>query len=229
MNGTERAAGPWTRGARCTARTLTWLVAQPVLTGCSAVASLPARRDLRSPRRVEEAAGSSARGGAHVIARARRRRGHLLPDGREGPRGSGSTRLPRVPRRGGGGARDALAQDRLPPRAGTVTFSRPCSHMLCFSKGVRPDLAKSTAEACCPTQAKSRGRAAWAWSVSARLPLHLEQTSTRTVVDPFCSHGTALAVANAMGLRAVGVGAEPQARARPGLFAGGATAARPRG
>jgi methylase of polypeptide subunit release factors len=33
----------------------------------------------------------------------------------------------------------------------------------------------------------------------------LDETSARVVVDPFCGHGTALAVANAMGLDAVGV------------------------
>lgn len=33
----------------------------------------------------------------------------------------------------------------------------------------------------------------------------LEETSTRLVVDPFCGHGTVLAVANAMGLDALGI------------------------
>jgi tRNA G10 N-methylase Trm11 len=33
----------------------------------------------------------------------------------------------------------------------------------------------------------------------------LSHTSTRTVVDPFCGVGTVLAVANSMGLAAVGV------------------------
>jgi tRNA G10 N-methylase Trm11 len=33
----------------------------------------------------------------------------------------------------------------------------------------------------------------------------LSHTSTRTVVDPFCGVGTVLAVANSMGLSAVGV------------------------
>jgi hypothetical protein len=33
----------------------------------------------------------------------------------------------------------------------------------------------------------------------------LQHTTTRTVVDPFCGHGTVLAVANALGLNAVGV------------------------
>ena len=32
-----------------------------------------------------------------------------------------------------------------------------------------------------------------------------ERTPTRTVVDPFCGRGTVLAVANALGLDAVGV------------------------
>ncbi|MGQ0507764.1 MAG: DNA methyltransferase, partial [Myxococcaceae bacterium] len=33
----------------------------------------------------------------------------------------------------------------------------------------------------------------------------LQSTTTRTVVDPFCGKGTALAVANAMGMDAIGV------------------------
>jgi hypothetical protein len=35
--------------------------------------------------------------------------------------------------------------------------------------------------------------------------LVLRETTTRTVVDPFCGYGTVLAVANALGLGAVGV------------------------
>jgi hypothetical protein len=35
----------------------------------------------------------------------------------------------------------------------------------------------------------------------------LGETSSRTVVDPFCGFGTVLAVANAMGLDAIGVDA----------------------
>ena len=33
----------------------------------------------------------------------------------------------------------------------------------------------------------------------------LDETTTRTIVDPFCGWGTVLAVANALGLDAVGV------------------------
>jgi DNA modification methylase len=32
-----------------------------------------------------------------------------------------------------------------------------------------------------------------------------DETSTRVVVDPFCGHGTVLAVANAMGFEALGI------------------------
>jgi tRNA G10 N-methylase Trm11 len=33
----------------------------------------------------------------------------------------------------------------------------------------------------------------------------LANTSTRTIVDPFCGHGTVLAAANELGLKAIGV------------------------
>lgn len=33
----------------------------------------------------------------------------------------------------------------------------------------------------------------------------LSHTSTRTIVDPFCGHGSVLAVANQLGLAAIGV------------------------
>ena len=36
------------------------------------------------------------------------------------------------------------------------------------------------------------------------------ETTTRTVVDPFCGWGTVLAVANALGLDAVGVDIAPR-------------------
>ena len=38
----------------------------------------------------------------------------------------------------------------------------------------------------------------------------LQETPTRTIVDPFCGWGTVLAVANALGLDAVGVDIAPR-------------------
>jgi hypothetical protein len=89
---------------------------------------------------------------------------------------------------------------------GRVTFGRPSySHLLCFSKSVRVNMEKSTADVL-PEAGETtwtRGMGVQACITACRFIL--EQTSTRTVVDPFCGHGTALAVANEMGLDAVGV------------------------
>jgi hypothetical protein len=55
-------------------------------------------------------------------------------------------------------------------------------------------------------RASLRGAARWGVSacrVACRFLL--EETTSRVVVDPFCGRGTVLAVANAMGLDALGV------------------------
>ncbi|WP_257459443.1 site-specific DNA-methyltransferase [Archangium lipolyticum] len=93
---------------------------------------------------------------------------------------------------------------RAPP--GNITFGRPAySHMLCFSRGLRLDLSKSTADVL-PQAGEvtwTRGMGVQACLVACRFVL--ENTSTRTIVDPFCGHGSVLAVANSLGLDAVGV------------------------
>jgi hypothetical protein len=89
---------------------------------------------------------------------------------------------------------------------GTVTFGRPAySHMLCFSRGVRVDLGRAT-----PDVLPEAGEVTWTRGMGVQACLAAcrfiqDHTSTRTVVDPFCGHGTVLAVANALGLDAVGV------------------------
>ncbi|MFL5347791.1 MAG: DNA methyltransferase [Hyalangium sp.] len=89
---------------------------------------------------------------------------------------------------------------------GTVTFGRPAySHMLCFSRGVRVDLGRAT-----PDVLPEAGEVTWTRGMGVQACLAAcrfiqEHTPTRTVVDPFCGHGTVLAVANALGLNAVGV------------------------
>lgn len=89
---------------------------------------------------------------------------------------------------------------------GGVTFGRPAySHMLCFSRGVRADLSKSTADVL-----PQAGEVTWTRGMGVQACLAacryvLENTPTRTVVDPFCGHGTVLAVANDLGLDAIGV------------------------
>jgi hypothetical protein len=90
--------------------------------------------------------------------------------------------------------------------AGETTFNRPAyHHMLCFSKGVRTTTAAAT-----PDVLPSAGSTTWARGMgtaacTAAVRFVLKHTTTRTVVDPFCGHGTVLAVANHLGLNAVGV------------------------
>ncbi|WP_224240435.1 DNA methyltransferase [Hyalangium gracile] len=89
---------------------------------------------------------------------------------------------------------------------GTVTFGRPAySHLLCFSRAVRVELGRAT-----PDVLPEAGEVTWTRGMGVQACLAacrfiLGHTPTRTVVDPFCGHGTVLAVANALGLDAVGV------------------------
>jgi hypothetical protein len=90
--------------------------------------------------------------------------------------------------------------------AGQTTFGRPAySHLLCFSRGIRADLARST-----PDVLPRAGEVTWTRGMGVEACLAacrfvLENTPTRCIVDPFCGHGTVLAVANDLGLDAVGV------------------------
>lgn len=90
--------------------------------------------------------------------------------------------------------------------AGQITFGRPAyAHLLAFSRDLRLAPAQSSADVLPGLGempwARAMGGAACA-AVCAFLKAH---TPARVVVDPFCGHGTMLAVANAQGLDAVGV------------------------
>lgn len=86
------------------------------------------------------------------------------------------------------------------------SFGRPAySHLLCFSRGVR-----DRAQPAYPDVLASVGEMTWSQAMgvaACRLACGyvLSHTTTRTVVDPFCGHGTVLAIANALGLDALGV------------------------
>jgi hypothetical protein len=93
---------------------------------------------------------------------------------------------------------------RRPP--GTVTFGRPAySHLLGFSRGLRVDLGRATADVLPDAGEVTWTRGMGVQACVAACRFVLEHTKSRTVVDPFCGHGTVLAVANALGLDAVGV------------------------
>jgi hypothetical protein len=91
-------------------------------------------------------------------------------------------------------------------RPGTLTFGRATySHLLTFARVLRarPDRASADVlpDAGFMPGKKSMGVAACADACR----FVRDETPTRTVVDPFCGWGTVLAVANALGLDAVGV------------------------
>lgn len=98
--------------------------------------------------------------------------------------------------------------------AGTIMFGRPAySHMLCFSRTVIPDLSKSTADVI-----PDLGEKTWARGMGLEASLMAatfikKQTSTTTLINPFCGEGSVLAAANYVGLNAVGI-ERSQKRAR---------------
>lgn len=90
--------------------------------------------------------------------------------------------------------------------AGMALFGRPAySHLLCFSRGVRPRPGVARVDVLPTTGEMTWARAMGVDACVASCRFVLEETTTRTVLDPFCGHGTALAVANALGMDAVGV------------------------
>jgi len=93
---------------------------------------------------------------------------------------------------------------RLAP--GTVTFGRASySHLLGFGRTPRPALRHAAADVLPDGGAKPGTKAMGVLACLAACEFVRSETPTRTVVDPFCGFGTVLAVANALGLDAVGV------------------------
>jgi hypothetical protein len=92
---------------------------------------------------------------------------------------------------------------RKPP--GTLSQGRASySHLLGYSRVVRPP-RRPTPDVL-PDPGFVAGRKAMGTAACLLACRYiLEETPTRTVVDPFCGWGTALAVANALGLAAIGV------------------------
>jgi hypothetical protein len=90
--------------------------------------------------------------------------------------------------------------------AGTVTFGRASyAHLLGYARSLRPSLARTT-----PDVLPDAGFMPGAKSMGVKACLDAcrfveRETATRTIVDPFCGWGTVLAVANGLGLDAVGV------------------------
>ncbi len=96
-------------------------------------------------------------------------------------------------------------------RPGTVTHGRASySHLLGFARTLRPSLARTTADVLPDAGFMPGTKAMGVNACIDACRFILAETSTRTVVDPFCGFGTVLAVANALGLDAVGVDLSPR-------------------
>ncbi|XXF78311.1 SAM-dependent methyltransferase [Myxococcaceae bacterium GXIMD 01537] len=204
--GSGEAARPYGQRTVYSEDALAWLAAREVLEGCSVITSLPDVSEL-SPLSLAEWKQWFTHAAARVMEK-------VPPDGVAifyqtdiKKAGAWVDKGYLVSRAAEAVGLELLWHKVVCRRApGTVTFGRPAySHLLCFSRGVRVDLGRATPDVL-PEAGEvtwTRGMGVQACALSCRFIL--EHTATRTVVDPFCGHGTALAVANAMGLDAVGV------------------------
>jgi hypothetical protein len=93
---------------------------------------------------------------------------------------------------------------RRPP--GSIAHGRATySHLLCFAREPRPDVTHPG-----PDVIPDAGHMPWSKAMgveACRLACRFlrEESQTKLVVDPFCGHGTALAVANQFGFDALGI------------------------
>jgi len=90
--------------------------------------------------------------------------------------------------------------------AGTMTYGRASySHLLGFARVLRPALRRATPDVLPDGGFQPSPKSMGVLACVDACRFVLTQTTTRTIVDPFCGFGTVLAVANALGLDAVGV------------------------
>lgn len=95
--------------------------------------------------------------------------------------------------------------------AGTVTRGRPAySHLLCFSSQKPRGEVHPSADVL-----SEAGEKVWVRGMGLSTCLSigqfiLKQTSSKTVINPFCGQGSMLAVANYLGLEAIGIERSPK-------------------
>ncbi|MCC6528078.1 MAG: SAM-dependent methyltransferase [Polyangiaceae bacterium] len=102
----------------------------------------------------------------------------------------------------------ALVWHRIACRApaGTPSYGRAgYSHLLCYSRTPRTPRVRPEGDVLTEVGHKPWSKAMGLSACLAVCRYLCAETATRVVVDPFCGHGSVLAVANALGLDAVGV------------------------
>jgi hypothetical protein len=86
-----------------------------------------------------------------------------------------------------------------------ITFGRPAyAHVIAVSRERRLAPGAATADVL-PALGKMSWSRAMGSAACEMAIAYIASTGARTVVDPFCGQGTALAAANAAGLDAIGV------------------------
>lgn len=102
---------------------------------------------------------------------------------------------------------------------GLLTFGRPgYTHLIAVSRAMKcPDVLPI------PDVVVDAGRLTWVRAMGIRAAAHAvrfarDQVRATTIFDPFCGVGTALAVANALGLDALGVEISPKRCAQARLL-----------
>eukprot|EP00698_Gefionella_okellyi_P017039 TRINITY_DN4935_c0_g2_i1.p1 TRINITY_DN4935_c0_g2~~TRINITY_DN4935_c0_g2_i1.p1 ORF type:complete len:241 (+),score=37.59 TRINITY_DN4935_c0_g2_i1:79-801(+) len=90
--------------------------------------------------------------------------------------------------------------------AGCKTFALAAySHMLCFSRAKAFDPSRAPPDVIPDGGAKAWKRAMGVNACMEACKFIMRSTPSRTIIDPFCGVGTTLAVANHLGLDAIGV------------------------
>ena len=93
---------------------------------------------------------------------------------------------------------------REPP--GSVSYGRSSySHMVCVAHASQGAPKRPTADVLASAGAMSWSKAMGVGACHVACRYLLDETATRLVVDPFCGRGSVLAVANALGLDAIGI------------------------
>lgn len=191
---------------------LTWLKAQPVLEGCSLVASLPDISEV-SAATLEEWKRYFIDTASLIMSRCPDDGVSIFFQSDIKVQGTWVDKGYLCQK-----AADSLGHELLWHKivcrapAGIATHSKSgYSHLLCFSKKLRLlDSATSTADVLPDVGEKTWTRGTGLEASLAIARFIDSHTPSRTVVNPFCGQGSMLAAANAVGLNAIGIERSPK-------------------
>lgn len=106
---------------------------------------------------------------------------------------------------------------RVPP--GKITFGRPAySHLLCFSKMLKVDVSKSTPDVFDDAGEKSWERGMLFEACLESVKYISRETSSTLIINPFCGHGSSLAMADYFGMKSIGIERSPRRAQRARLL-----------